>query len=216
MTFFWIQILKTLSKLPIPNRNMLIDSKVLSVVEQWSKCGFIARKLSTDEETASDENKKSKPEEIIPGLGGEIDETPKKPNSETVVVKTENFVESGESAEKVKRMAETVLESWSSLKEVFKIPKKERIEQMKEHERQADRGYCEYLDNKENVRDKYDRHDRYGRSDRYRDRDRDRIRDRKRIRESPPDPEWLRNHERSVLKSLYVHYLTLKKKITYL
>lgn len=30
-----------------------------------------------------------------------------------------------------------LLESWSGLKEVFRIPKKERIEQMKEHEREA-------------------------------------------------------------------------------
>ena len=35
-------------------------------------------------------------------------------------------------------MATQLLESWSNLKEVFRIPKKERIEKMKEHEREAD------------------------------------------------------------------------------
>ena len=40
--------------------------------------------------------------------------------------------------EKVASMASQLLESWSSLKEVFRIPKKERIEKMKEHEREAD------------------------------------------------------------------------------
>lgn len=35
-------------------------------------------------------------------------------------------------------MASQLLESWSSLKEVFRIPKKEQIEKMKEHEREAD------------------------------------------------------------------------------
>lgn len=35
-------------------------------------------------------------------------------------------------------MASQLLESWSNLKEVFRIPKKERIEKMKEHEREAD------------------------------------------------------------------------------
>lgn len=34
-------------------------------------------------------------------------------------------------------MATNLLSDWSSLKEVFRIPKKERIEQMKEHEREA-------------------------------------------------------------------------------
>lgn len=34
-----------------------------------------------------------------------------------------------------------LLKEWSVLKEVFKIPKRERIEQMKEHEREADRRY---------------------------------------------------------------------------
>lgn len=34
-------------------------------------------------------------------------------------------------------LASGLLTEWSSLKEVFRIPKKERIEQMKEHEREA-------------------------------------------------------------------------------
>lgn len=34
-----------------------------------------------------------------------------------------------------------MLEKWKDLQEVFKIPKKERIEQMKEHEREADRAF---------------------------------------------------------------------------
>lgn len=38
-------------------------------------------------------------------------------------------------------LALKLLEEWLVLKEVFRIPKKERIEQMKEHEREADRGY---------------------------------------------------------------------------
>lgn len=34
-------------------------------------------------------------------------------------------------------LASNLLNEWTSLKEVFRIPKKERIEQMKEHEREA-------------------------------------------------------------------------------
>lgn len=171
---------------------MLIDSKVLSVVEQWAKSANFIRKFSVDEELGSEDTKKTKSEDLIPGLGGEIESSIEKEK----VKKSENNEKSedlGECAKKVKNMAESVLESWSQLKEVFRIPKKERIEQMKEHERLADRGYSEYLDNKENFRDKYDRHDRYGRQDRYRI---DRVRERKRIRDSPPEPDRFRNHDR--------------------
>lgn len=38
-------------------------------------------------------------------------------------------------------LALKLIEEWTNLKEVFRIPKKERIEQMKEHEREANRGY---------------------------------------------------------------------------
>lgn len=34
-------------------------------------------------------------------------------------------------------LSSSLLNDWTSLKEVFRIPKKERIEQMKEHEREA-------------------------------------------------------------------------------
>lgn len=37
-------------------------------------------------------------------------------------------------------LSKSLLESWADLKEVFRIPKKERVEQMKEHEREADKG----------------------------------------------------------------------------
>lgn len=47
--------------------------------------------------------------------------------------------------------AAALLAEWSSLKETFRIPKRERIEQMKEHEREADRGYNEYLDTKQSY-----------------------------------------------------------------
>lgn len=43
--------------------------------------------------------------------------------------------------EEIVALAIKLLEEWSSLKEVFRIPKKERIEQMKEHEREADKKY---------------------------------------------------------------------------
>ena len=71
-------------------------------------------------------------------------------------------------------LAASIIQEWITLKEVFRIPKKERIEQMKEHEREADQHFKE-LDERyrDGDRSSYDRYDRY-RDDR-----------RKRSRESP-------------------------------
>lgn len=38
----------------------------------------------------------------------------------------------------VSELAQKVLNQWSTLREAYRIPKKERIQQMKEHEREAD------------------------------------------------------------------------------
>lgn len=56
--------------------------------------------------------------------------------------KEEDRTSMGESevAEKIRTfldLSSNLLNEWTSLKEVFRIPKKERIEQMKEHEREA-------------------------------------------------------------------------------
>lgn len=85
-------------------------------------------------------------------------------------------------------MASQLLETWSNLKEVFRIPKKERIEKMKEHEREADQE-CEDpipdVDEPVSKQSSYDRRpNNHHRLDMgYRD-----IKDReksKRLRESP-------------------------------
>lgn len=133
---FRLEILKTLSTLPIPNRSMLIDSKVLSVIEKWSKQLY----HSSGESPEDDQSKlKSSNEET------EMD-TSEKPNaeSETSIVKKEPESEIKCEVKTevldptlISELANNLLVSWSNLKEVFRIPKKERIEQMKEHEREA-------------------------------------------------------------------------------
>lgn len=82
-------------------------------------------------------------------------------------------------------LALKLLDTWKNLKEFFRIPKKERIELMKEHEREVDRGYKEYLDREQDDDHEWERDrrekDRYSRRDSYHDRRRrspDRDRDR--------------------------------------
>ncbi|XP_042870780.1 histone-lysine N-methyltransferase SETD2-like isoform X2 [Penaeus japonicus] len=271
------EILKTLECLPITNKTQLTDSRVLSVVERWTKQNVdmgtnnspppppppkadltsVTQSLETDpnkktsdtsedsdtetdskvisnsveassaddssldseeveqqqlamkrmeegtraEESSSDSNlsdgkenaagakEKGKTSAVEPTEGDSAAGEQKPPGEEKET----------EEVQELKSFAVKLLDTWKNLKEFFRIPKKERIELMKEHEREVDRGYREYLDREQSVdrdwdrdrdRDR-DRRDRYNRKDSYydrrrrspdRDRDRDRDRDKDRHR----------------------------------
>lgn len=169
---FRLEVLKTLNTLPIPNKTMLMDSKVYSVVEKWSKRLY----LSPNGDSPEDDQGKSKPncEEAQSNYDGNEKKSPDQANDsdkrdgnvegsmEVTEIKAENTEQN-----LIPDLASSLLAEWSNLKEVFRIPKKERIEQMKEHEREADRGYREELEKDEKRGTSYDRHrsDRYGRSE---------------------------------------------------
>ncbi|XP_058795844.1 probable histone-lysine N-methyltransferase CG1716 isoform X2 [Phymastichus coffea] len=132
---FRSEIVRTLATLPIPNRTMLIDSKVLSVVEKWSK--QLCHSPSVDSPNEEVEMKEA---------AGDKDSS-----VETTMVVAEQW-------SLLSELAGNLLESWSNLKEVFRIPKKERLEQMKEHEREADRGYKEDAEREARETLSYERH----------------------------------------------------------
>ncbi|XP_060519038.1 variant-silencing SET domain-containing protein [Cylas formicarius] len=96
-----LELLQTLAVLPIQNKTMLIESKVLPAVEKMSMYNVSTSKR---EEKADHKEIADKEEEI-------------------------------------KFLAKKLLEEWANLKESFRIPKKERIEQMKEHEKEANRKF---------------------------------------------------------------------------
>lgn len=235
-----LELLQTLATLPIPNKTMLQDSKVLPTVEKWS----INEKDTTDSPADSENNSpkeepdqaKEEPQvhhqeekkieepqihheekkteeveeeveeeqifllddifefseglkEIRKSVGMEVESirsvTLKFPNNtgkkliEELMVMFDDGVEYETitaTAKKLSRkpvnvpppfdyeveivaLAVKLLEEWSSLKEVFRIPKKERIEQMKEHEREADRKYKALLgfeqENEKKAADRY-------------------------------------------------------------
>lgn len=137
---FRLEILKTLSTLPIPNRTMLIDSKVLNIVEKWSKQLYYSpsgdspeddqSKLKSSNEEAEMENNNMKS-----SLGSTCSVSDGKKEA-MAEVKIESRSENVEQT-LVAELASNLLVDWSNLKEVFRIPKKERLEQMKEHEREA-------------------------------------------------------------------------------
>lgn len=225
-----LELLQTLATLPIPNKTMLQDSKVLATVERWS----INEKDNSDspadsennspkedpdqssqvqikEEVILEEKKVEEAEEemeeeqifllddifefdqdlkdIRKSVGMEVERvrpfTLKFPNHtgnklieelmvifddgveyETTTIPTKKLSKRTVSVPppfdyevEIVALAVKLLEEWSSLKEVFRIPKKERIEQMKEHEREADRKYKALLgleqENEKKTADRY-------------------------------------------------------------
>lgn len=225
-----LEILQTLATLPIPNKTMLQDSKVLATVEKWSapdKEGGgspldsdsnspkqdadssqdkdltvpskVTEKKETDDSVVvkteieienvhtsqSEENDSLKIEdeyeeefEIRRSVGMDIEFLnrqivifPKHTGAKLIEELANMFEDIGLSLptfnekeaitladkkeskkgirtvpafnyeEEIVALAIKLLEEWASLKEVFRIPKKERIEQMKEHEREADKKY---------------------------------------------------------------------------
>lgn len=61
----------------------------------------------------------------------------------------------------VSELAQKVLNQWSTLREAYRIPKKERIQQMKEHEREADQNVVKPRPRRlplyaEKMRDRYE------------------------------------------------------------
>lgn len=111
---FRVDLLSTLASLPVPNKTMLLDSKLLPLVEKWT-----AKKKADEPLTG----------ESLNGVAGEAQSPAEALECPTVASPEQ---------EKVAALATQLLETWAGLKEVFRIPKKERLEKMKEHEREAD------------------------------------------------------------------------------
>ncbi|XP_055314214.1 probable histone-lysine N-methyltransferase CG1716 isoform X2 [Sitodiplosis mosellana] len=226
---FRLDIIQTLEKLPITNKTMLQDSKVLSTVQRWStiseysflvdethtptsnqKVSIVANDESSPSDSGSgtpilnDETSSPKMDEMSVSatinsaaspdsllidqkpsemIYGERNVTGVKPSDvlnaipqileqnstikgmgvdllKSIISTTEKNTKIIEDSEKLPDgdmgkvvrdiclLASKLVSSWKQLPESFKIPKKLRIEQMKEHEREADESY------KENVEEK--------------------------------------------------------------
>ncbi|XP_017786038.1 PREDICTED: probable histone-lysine N-methyltransferase CG1716 [Nicrophorus vespilloides] len=199
MEYMRLETLQTLSTLPIPNKTMLQDSKVLSLVEKWS----VSEKPAESSED-SESNSPQLEQEPVPEVVPEKREEPVENDDEEEIRRSVgmDFVnrptykefdfkniadelinifddaaeaspiafEEKEAGNKpniiadILALASKLLETWANLKEVFRIPKKERIEQMKEHERQADKRYKAMAFEQVENQEKRGRENRYSRS----------------------------------------------------
>lgn len=200
---FRFDILQTLEILPITNKTMLQDSKVLSCVERWSKkIDYIDKNFSgtTGAEAGTvPVNDESSPSDSGSGTPISCDgtiaspKTEEPPSAESVAGKQADVLknipqiieqssalkvmgvdmlkriistneknskiiedsqtndklpdgELGKLIREVRLLAMKLVTTWEQLPESFRIPKKLRIEQMKEHEREADQGYKRTLE----------------------------------------------------------------------
>lgn len=227
---FRLEILQTLEKLPITNKTMLQDSKVLSTVQRWStmneysfllndpqnptdnhKVANVANDESSPSDSGSgtpilnDETSSPKVDESSasanmnpttntdsPATEHKIPEVVSTMNRNSTSVKQSDVLDAipqileqnstlkgmgvdllksiisttekntkiiedteklpdGELGKLVRNiclLASKLVSTWEQLPESFKIPKKLRIEQMKEHEREADESYEEKITQK--------------------------------------------------------------------
>uniref|UniRef100_A0A1A9X5E3 [histone H3]-lysine(36) N-trimethyltransferase n=1 Tax=Glossina brevipalpis TaxID=37001 RepID=A0A1A9X5E3_9MUSC len=136
-----LALLQTLETLPITNKTVLTDTKVLQVVRNW--CGP-SGPLSPNDDSSK--------ESCGSGLITQDDRA-----GHTVVETDSELAE-------LEKLCYKLVATWDGLPEIFRIPKKERIEQMKEHEREADRQYAATAESEanKNFTDRYQR-DRFGR-----------------------------------------------------
>ncbi|XP_037075321.1 histone-lysine N-methyltransferase SETD2-like [Pollicipes pollicipes] len=110
------EVLLTLAVLPIPDRTALRESRVLGAVERWALASRPSTPPTPDTDTPSDNTP--------PETAGPPDRD----------------------AAEIAELASQLLGAWSMLQDVFRIPKKERLQRMREHEKEADRGYQTYLE----------------------------------------------------------------------
>ncbi|XP_037032827.1 probable histone-lysine N-methyltransferase CG1716 isoform X2 [Bradysia coprophila] len=200
---FRLEILETLDVLPIPNKNMLQDSKVIVVVQKWANTKSMKESVKSPEESPSDsgsgtpisdgnspqveeaknvdsvkieelEHKEGdavaiKVEHDLCKTEAEVTDSSKaatdssketadpskvadalkdvrkeyevadKNDSVATQIGTGEDCADDELMEQIHLLTAKLLEAWEVLKEVFRIPKKLRIEQMKEHEQEANR-----------------------------------------------------------------------------
>nr|XP_039266370.1 histone-lysine N-methyltransferase SETD2-like isoform X1 [Styela clava] len=153
-----MEIINTLCILPITNKNVIEDSKVLSVVQRWAKQDEEDKVKSEEieavdsekkeEDTAESDNEKDEVSQGTEKVKGEEktevstmietttdctvekpDEIPKEPSSDEDMSDNKTSSDLTEIKlinEKVLTAAASLLDSWKDLKEIYRIPKRQK------------------------------------------------------------------------------------------
>ena len=154
---FCLEMIDALEKLPITNKTVLRDSKVLGAVEKWAnldinldekkKMSKEEKKLLKSEEKQKKKDKLAKSSAInsivddinVDSLKAIIDNCDKMKAATLDVTLTFDVMDEITFTKlEVRKAANQLLKNWEVLKEDFRIPRKKKFEQMKQHERDAD------------------------------------------------------------------------------
>lgn len=166
---FRLEILETLEVLPIPNKLMLQDSKVLETVQSWVETDsastiethalplHLPAPLPPTQATTSLDVADPKVTEALRNIDldalkqiittnecnekNRTEQQQQQKQQEQILPQNETTEIFTELMEQIHTIATKLASAWDNLPEVFRIPKKMRIEQMKEHEREANRNY---------------------------------------------------------------------------
>jgi hypothetical protein len=140
-----IKILKVLSMMSIKNRTTLEESKLLAIVKKWSETNNAAAAAAKTIENGPNESESDA--ELNETLGKKkLNDTEKWVRSEILKIadsvadkEAKHHHQSKEISDAYKQLVEQaseLVDEWSNLKQEFKIPKKQRDEERKEHERE--------------------------------------------------------------------------------
>lgn len=135
--YLCIEVLYTLGLLPITNKTVLRESKVLERVEKWKNLDVDKRKLTKEEKKqAKADKRKNKMKNLMENM--EVDQAKEESNATSSFIQTFDVLEELPTMKLiVKEKSTNLLEKWEVLKEDFRIPKKQKQEIMKEHEKEA-------------------------------------------------------------------------------
>ncbi len=133
-----LKIIQVLSKMAIKNRTVLEEFKLLNIVKRWSEHGkFHDTKVTINCETDQSNVIKSLLDELV----DRVSEASINEQNELIGILNEK--------------SSKLYEVWNSLKVDFKIPKKQRIEERKEHERELNLAYNSSTDQTSATTEKF-------------------------------------------------------------
>lgn len=132
--YLCIELMSALDLLPITNKTVLRDAKILERVEKWKNIDLEKKKLTKEEKKqAKADKKKNKAASKF-----QQDTSLEQKSEESIFVRTYDVLEELPTTKlMLKETASELLRKWEVLKEDFRIPKKQKQEIMIEHEREA-------------------------------------------------------------------------------
>lgn len=163
--------METIKKETEPEENIQMASitELAEEEEIRKSVGMDIEQIRSKNQWCIEDSDKKVVQDIIDMFDDDMDISPIAFNEDDNIIEIKEVIKQPEEHQpdyevEITALALKLLEEWSGLKEVFRIPKKERIEQMKEHEREANRGYKAGLEHDADRRSRYrklSRH-RYG------------------------------------------------------